>query len=167
VAALMVTSSRVSAQTPPPLTFLGFAAGDSLSAVTRQLKSSGGSALKCREARRDASVNECRGRLADSISGRKVELWLAAIDSASGILTLSGRMAPAAADQWRDTLVAHYGLVPVRVQGSQSMMQWVRRGRMLRLTWRVEGETTIASVSLVDGWVLDGWGARRRPAPPS
>jgi hypothetical protein len=38
---------------------------------------------------------------------------------------------------------------------------------MLRLTWRVEGDVTTASVSLVDGHVLDGWGARRRPAPPS
>jgi hypothetical protein len=133
--------------------------------VTRQLKSSGGSAPGP-EASRDAS-SRVRGRLADSISGRTIDLWLAAIDSASGILTLSGRMNPGALEQWRDTLVAHFGLVPVRVQGSQSMMQWVRRGRMLRLTWRVEGETTIASVSLVDGRVLDGWGARRRPPPPS
>jgi len=89
------------------------------------------------------------------------------MDSASGILTLSGPVGTEAVNRWRDTLVAHFGLVPVRVQGSQSMMQWVRRGRMLRLTWRDEGRTTVASVSLVDGLVLDGWGARRHATPSS
>jgi hypothetical protein len=37
------------------------------------------------------------------------------------------------------------------------MQQWVRRGRMLRLTWRLERGEKVASVSLVDGRVLDGW----------
>ncbi len=38
------------------------------------------------------------------------------------------------------------------------MMQWVRRGRMLRLTWRTDRRGRTASVSLVDGRVLDAWG---------
>jgi hypothetical protein len=38
------------------------------------------------------------------------------------------------------------------------MLQWVRRGRMIRLTWRLERGEKIVSVSLVDGHVLDGWG---------
>jgi hypothetical protein len=41
------------------------------------------------------------------------------------------------------------------------MMQWVRRGRMLRLTWRAEKNSKTASVSLVDGRVLDAWGRSR------
>jgi len=135
--------------------------------VTRRLKASGGSALTCKVSRRDRSVSECRGRLADSLTGHRVNLWLAAIDGASGVLTLSGPADGEALGRWRDTLVSHYGLVPVRVQGTQSMMQWVRRGRMLRLTWRVERGTTIVSVSLVDGHVLDAWGARRQTRPPS
>jgi hypothetical protein len=40
----------------------------------------------------------------------------------------------------------------------------VRRGRMLRLTWRLERSGKVASVSLVDGRVLDDWG-RVRPSP--
>jgi hypothetical protein len=44
-------------------------------------------------------------------------------------------------------------------------MQWVRQGRMLRLTWRIERGKKVASVSLVDGRVLDAWGRdRRQPA---
>jgi hypothetical protein len=55
----------------------------------------------------------------------------------------------------------------IRVQGNQSMLQWVRRGRMMRLTWRLEGREKIASVSLVDGHVLDSWGrAKSRTAGP-
>lgn len=159
--------SPATAQAPPPLTFLGFAAGDSLTAVTRHLKALGGSTLSCKRSRRDSSVSECRGRLADGVTGHRINLWLAAMDGASGVLTLSGPAEDETLGRWRDTLVAHYGLVPVRVQGTQSMMQWVRRGRMLRLTWRVERGTTTVSVSLVDGRVLDAWGARRRALPPS
>jgi hypothetical protein len=136
-------------------------------AVTRRLKASGGSALTCKVSRHDQSVSECRGRLADSLTGHRVDLWLAAIDGASGVLTLSGPADGDALGRWRDTLVAHYGLVPVRVQGTQSMMQWVRSGRMLRLTWRMDRGKTIVSVSMVDGHVLDAWGARRQPLPPS
>jgi hypothetical protein len=38
------------------------------------------------------------------------------------------------------------------------MMQWVRQGRMMRLTWRVSSSERVASVSLVDGHILDSWG---------
>ena len=41
------------------------------------------------------------------------------------------------------------------------MMQWVRRGRMIRLTWRMEKGNRTASVSLIDGHVLDAWGRAR------
>ena len=165
--ALVVPAASATAQAPPPLTFFGFTAGDSLAVVARQLKASGGSALTCKRSRRDASVSECRGHTANRVTGHRINLWLAAIDSASGVLTLSGPADGEALASWRDTLVAHYGPVPVRVQGTQSMMQWVRRGRMLRLTWRRERGTTIVSVSLVDGHVLDAWGARRQRPPPS
>jgi hypothetical protein len=40
-------------------------------------------------------------------------------------------------------------------------MQWVRQGRMLRLTWRTDKENRPVSVSLVDGHVLDAWGRDR------
>jgi hypothetical protein len=52
------------------------------------------------------------------------------------------------------------------VQGTQRMLQWVRRGRMIRLTWRMEGGAQVASVSLVDGRVLDNWGRSSRGGRP-
>ena len=76
-------------------------------------------------------------------------------------MTLSG---PVAADQlqnWKMDLEDRYGLVDAKVQGPQWMLQWVRHGRMLRLTWREEQGQKMASVSLTDGWILDAWGRKR------
>jgi len=83
---------------------------------------------------------------------------VSALDSAAGVITLSAPVDPATLRAWRDQLNRRYGAVGTTTQGSQRMMQWVRRGRMLRLTWRPEGDSTTASVSLVDGRVLDRWG---------
>jgi hypothetical protein len=161
--AWVAAATRLAAQDslPPPLEFLGFAAGAPLVEVARQAAHLGARQLKCDRARKDRSVLECRATLVDSISGRPLSLWLSAIDSASAIVTLSG---PVAADQlqnWKLDLEDRYGVVDARVQGPQWMLQWVRHGRMLRLTWREEQGQKVASVSLTDGWILDAWGRKR------
>jgi hypothetical protein len=94
-----------------------------------------------------------------------VDVWVSAIDSAAGVITLSTLVAPDQLDRLRQDLQDRYGQVGQKVQGTQRMLQWVRRGRMLRLTWRRERSGKVASVSLVDGRVLDGWGRVRRPIP--
>ncbi len=87
-----------------------------------------------------------------------MEVWASARDSVAGVITLSADLAERDLDRWRKGLESHYGRVGAKVQGSQRMMQWVRRGRMLRLTWRTDRRGRTASVSLVDGRVLDAWG---------
>jgi hypothetical protein len=89
--------------------------------------------------------------------GGAAELWVSAMDSVAGVITLSGILAPEELESWRERLETRYGRVGSRTQGTQSMLQWVRRGRMLRLTWRIERGEKVASVSLVDGRVLDAW----------
>ena len=93
-----------------------------------------------------------------------------------GILTVSSDLDGPALDQWRSQLERDYGTVGARVQGTQWMLQWVRHRQMLRLTWRIDQGRQTASVSLVDGRVLDDWGRRRWqrrhpsdsiPAPPA
>jgi len=101
--------------------------------------------------------------LTDPELGGPVDLWISAIDSVAGVITISGGVAADQLDRWRRTIERRYGRVDAQVQGSQWMMQWVRRGRMLRLTWRIEGGQKVASVSLVDGRVLDAWGGGRHP----
>jgi hypothetical protein len=140
------------------LEFLGFRAGARLDELARHLRDIGGSRMRCRRSRIDLRVSECRAALHHPTLGGSVELWVSAMDSAAGVITLSGVLVPGGLDQWRQALEARYGRVGTRSQGAQSMLQWVRRGRMIRLTWRRERGEEVASVSLVDGHVLDNWG---------
>jgi hypothetical protein len=151
------------------LEFLGFRAGARISELDSALRRAGGHALLCRGSRVDRRVMECRASLREPERGATVDVWISAIDSAAGVITLSGRMNPNQLELWRRTLQERYGRVDPRVQGSQWMLQWVRRGRMLRLTWRLESAGKVASVSLVDGRVLDDWGRARvhRQAAPA
>jgi hypothetical protein len=102
----------------------------------------------------------------DSALGGAVKVWISAIDSVAGVITLSAGVDSATLDRWRTRIEAKYGRVDAKAQGSQWMMQWVRRGRMLRLTWRTDRGQRTASVSLVDGRVLDAWGRDRAASSP-
>jgi hypothetical protein len=149
-----------------PLEFLGFRVGAPLAELDARLRELGGSRLRCDQAKADRRVRECRAVLSDSASGGVVSLWVSAVDSAAAILTLSGTVESDQLDRWRSHIQTRYGRVGAQVQGSQWMMQWVRSGRMLRLTWRVENNQKVVSVSLVDGHILDAWGrSRRNPVP--
>jgi hypothetical protein len=156
-------SVALSAQSAPlpPLAFLGFEAGQSLGTVGETVLALGGRRLRCDRSRRDRSVLECRASVVDPVSRRRVDLWLSAIDSATGVMTLSTPLSGVELDTWRSGLENDFGVVDANVQGSQWMLQWVRQGRMLRLTWRIDKGVKVASVSLVDGHVLDGWGRKR------
>jgi hypothetical protein len=146
------------------LEFHGFRAGASLAELERLARGFGARQLHCDRAKADRHVTECRATLNDPNLGGTVNLWISAMDSAAGIITLSRPLTADQLDRWRTTIEGRYGRVDAQAQGAQHMMQWVRRGRMLRLTWRTDGGGQVASVSLVDGRVLDAWGqGRARP----
>jgi hypothetical protein len=167
--AALLAPGALPAQAPvlPPLAFFGFEAGARLTPVSAQVRALGGRGLRCDRSRRDRAVHECRATIFEPGSGRAVDLWLSAIDSAAGVLTVSSTLTGVDLDRWKTTLEQAYGVVDANVQGSQWMLQWVRQGRMLRLTWRIERGAMVTSVSLVDGRVLDGWGRARAPATPT
>lgn len=154
--------SQVAAPDTMPLTFIDIPAGASLARLSSRILALGGRAPRCVRSTRDHSVTECRGSYRQPGSTAPVELWLSAIDSLAGIITFKHTGSGERLNEWRSDLERRYGVVPTQVQGSQRMKQWVRRGRMIRLTWRREAEGTSVSVSLVDGRVLDGWGQRKR-----
>lgn len=151
----------------PPLSFLGVEAGARLDSVASRVASLGGKTLRCQRSKSAREVQECRGTLFEPVTGKPLAIWLSAIDSSTGIMTLSGAVAGIELDSLRAGLQRAYGVVDANVQGAQWMMQWVRQGRMLRFTWRMEKGEKILSISLVDGRVLDAWGARQelRPRP--
>jgi hypothetical protein len=147
------------------LEFQGFRAGARLHEIDSQVRSFGGSRFRCLHAKADRHVMECRAVLTVPELGGPVNLWVSAMDSVAGVITLSSSVTADQLDSWRASIERRYGRVDARVQGTQRMMQWVRHGRMLRLTWRIEKGEKTASVSLVDGPVLDGWGrGRDQPA---
>lgn len=146
------------------LRFRGFRAGARLEELDALLRQAGGGRLHCDRAKRDRRVSECRAMLRDSAGPMKV--WVSAMDSVAGVITLSAAVDSNGLSRWRRELELGYGRVTPKVQGGQTMMQWVRRGRMLRLTWRTERKVLTASVSLVDGRVLDAWGAAREATSP-
>ena len=163
-AALLAIPSLLGAQMTAdttPLAFHGFRAGAQLDEIARQVQQLDGGRLRCERAKADRRVIECRGLLTAPELGGPVELWVSAIDSVSTVLTLSGEVAGDQLDAWRRHLETSYGRVGAKVQGPQWMMQWVRQSRMIRLTWRVDASGKVASVSLVDGRVLDAWGRDR------
>jgi hypothetical protein len=148
-----------------PLEFHGFRAGATLAELQTLLQALDGGRLRCERAKADRRVSECRAAVTDVELGERVNLWVSAIDSVASVITLSSPVSAGQLDRWRQTIERRYGRVDATVQGSQWMMQWVRQGRMLRLTWRIERGQKTASVSLVDGQVLDAWGRdRRQPA---
>jgi hypothetical protein len=163
---LLVASHATGAIAQPDTTvlaFRGFRAGARLDELNDQLRRRGGQPLRCRRSRIDPRVLECRAALHEM--GSMVEVWVSAIDSAAGVITLSTMVAADQLDRLLQDLEDRYGRVGQKVQGTQRMSQWVRRGRMLRLTWRLEKKGRVASVSLVDGWVLDGWARARGLSP--
>jgi hypothetical protein len=165
---LAIAPGVLQAQSPlPPLSFLGLNAGAHLDSVAGRVSKLGGKSLRCQRSKASREVQECRGTLFVPESGRPLAVWLSAIDSSTGIMTLSGAVSGIELDSLRSGLQRTFGVVDANVQGSQWMMQWVRQGRMLRFTWRIEKGEKILSVSLVDGRVLDDWGRRQefRPRP--
>ena len=166
---LLGANAATTAPDTAGLQFLGFRTGARLDELQLHLRGMGGSRLRCRQSKVDRRVSECRAVVNDRASGGSVAVWVSAMDSLAGVITLSGVVAPGQLEHWRETLEGSYGRVGSRIQGAQWMLQWVRRGRMIRLTWRLERAGKVASVSLVDGHVLDGWGrssqASARPVP--
>jgi hypothetical protein len=160
-------SSHPTAQDTSALQFHGFRAGARLDELDGLIRRLDGGRLRCDRAKRDRRVSECRGTVRDSAMSGAVKVWVSAIDSVAGVITLSAGVDGETLDRWKRRIESRYGRVGAKAQGSQWMMQWVRRGRMLRLTWRTERGVPTASVSLVDGRVLDGWGggSRARGSP--
>jgi hypothetical protein len=133
----------------------------SLTTSENEVAAMGGKPMRCDRSRRDPSVHECRASVPSPGAGEPLALWASAVDSSTSILTLSGPVSGVQLDAWKTALQSDDGEVGAQVQGAQWMMQWVRRGTMIRLTWRIENGAKLASVSLVDGRVLDAWGRKR------
>jgi hypothetical protein len=162
LALLLLAAPRgATAQDAGSLAFLGFSAGMGLAAVDSTARRAGADSLRCTRSGADSLIRECRASLPDADADRTVDLWLSAVGDSTSILTLAAVLTSARLDRWHEYLAAQYGDVPLRTRGGITSAQWIVGHRMMRLTWRAKGRFFEASVSLVDGDVLDAWGNAR------
>ena len=156
----------VMAQAAPatdPLMIFGIKAGSTVRVIAETIADRDGGHLRCDRSKVDLRVEECRATVSVPEAAEPLELWMSAVDSVTSVLTIAGNLAPDELDQLRSSLERRYGRVNAKAQNSQWMMQWVRKGTMIRLTWRAQQGAKATSVALIDGNVLDAWTARRGP----
>ena len=154
--------ARLPAQTAlSSLGIFGFGPGLTLDQTRAALTANHGWGWSCRDAREDSTVTECRGAFQEPLRRIPVQVWLSAMGGRVGILTLQATLTPVGLGEWQAALSESYGPVRVVQRGPLRMMQWVRHGRMLRLTWLPHPDRIDASISLVDGVILDRWGRPR------
>ena len=144
-----------------PLSIFGISAGATVRVVAETIADRDGGNLRCDRSKVDPRVEECRATVSVPEAAEPLELWMSAVDSVTSVLTIAGNLAPDELDQLRSSLERRYGRVNAKAQNSQWMMQWVRKGTMIRLTWRAQQGANATSVALIDGNVLDAWTARR------
>jgi hypothetical protein len=130
-------------------------------AVDTAARLAGADSVHCEQSHADPRLTECRASLPNADAGRTVDLWLSSVNDTTSILTLSAPLSASRLDRWREYLEGRYGTPSLRVRGAITMAQWIHDRRMLRLTWRARGRNFEASVSMVDGRVLDAWGSGR------
>ncbi len=171
LALFLFVPAPLAAQAAPatdPLSIFGIEAGAQVSVVEETIADRDGGHLRCERSKVDVRVEECRATVTVPDAAEPLELWMSAVDGATSVLTVAGNLAPDELDQLRRSLERRYGRVDARAQNSQWMMQWVRRGTMIRLTWRAQQGAKATSVALIDGNILDAWTARRgAPAAPA
>jgi len=140
--------------TTDPLDFLGFRPGAPRAEVEDRVAALGGR-LTCQTSRLDRRIAECTASVRPE--GEPVlSVTASMIRDALGIMLLSAPVAEADLRRWVGGVASRYGPVAPRVSHGQETWQWVRRNTMLRVTTRPEARDRVASVSLVDGALLDG-----------
>ena len=164
VALLAIAGRGLDAQAAPvAFEFLGFRPGMARHALDTAVHAAGADSVQCLTSHADPHLTECRASLPSADADRTVDLWFSAVNDTATVLTLSATVTASRLDRWREFLSAKYGAPPPRTRGPITMLQWTADRRMLRLSWRAHGRGFDASVSMVDGRVLDAWGNRAFP----
>lgn len=154
---LVATGGAVSpgaAQAPTgPLEFFGLRPGMSGTEATRVLAEREAT-LRCHSTA-EARIQSCSAQLLDPDAG-----WLAVtlslVDGDLAIGLVAATLTPVQTARWYEWLTSRYGTTEVYRRPGLESFQWIRAGQMLRLTVRRESGGLMASVSLVDGALLDG-----------
>ncbi len=153
--------SSPAAQSPaPPLEMLGLAPGIPQSELQDRVAKLG-SRLSCKVSTVDRRFAECTATIDQVAERHRWELRASLVDTTSAVILLKTSVTAKELDTIRNGLAQSLGRPNYRKQGSQTSYEWVRAGRMMRLTSRTDRDGLQLSVSLVDGGVLDALNAGR------
>lgn len=156
IPALLLAAGAVSAAAQPaasPLEFLGLRPGMPRAELATVLTDLGG-ALRC-QSTSEPRIHACDGTIPDPDAGA-LRVTVSLVDGHLGVALVAAPLAAEQISDWHDQLSRRYGDVAPRRSPGQESFQWIRDRRMIRLTVRRETTGLQASVSLVDGRLLDG-----------
>ncbi len=134
------------------LQFLGLRPGMTESEMQAVIGDLGGS-FRC-GATTEPRLRACSGTIPDPDAG-VLSVTASMVDGEVGVALVSAILAPTRIGEWHAALTDRYGDAPVQRRPGQERFQWIVDRRMLRLTVRREAARLTASVSLVDGRLLD------------
>jgi hypothetical protein len=157
LAATIVFPAGLTAQAP--LQFLGFRPGVPREVLEQVVRGHGGP-WACRRSTVDTRFTECQGRITPP-GEPDLSLIASLVHDSVAVVLLSGAVAESDLRRWRADLDDRIGPATVRQSQGQTTWQWIRARRMIRITTRLDGGARVASVSLVDGVLLDGLEAPR------
>ncbi|MCL4866461.1 MAG: hypothetical protein KJZ47_11235 [Gemmatimonadales bacterium] len=110
--------------------------------------------LRCQPTR-EPRLQACSAE-ATFAGGDRTTVTVHLVDNRVGIALIAARLPAERIADWHDELTRAYGDAPPERRPGQESFQWIRNGQMLRLTVRREAGGLVASVSLIDGPLLDG-----------
>lgn len=144
----------------PSFGLLGLAPGLVQSDLQDRVAKLGGR-LACRTSSVDRRFAECSAILTNAPDGRRWDLLASMVDGTGAVILLKASVETADVASMKQELTNELGRPNYRKQGEQQSFEWIRSGRMMRLTSRPERGKTVVSVSLVEGSVLDALNASR------
>lgn len=112
-----------------------------------------GATLRCQPTR-EPRIEACSAQA--RLDGQVATLTFSMVDGRIGIALVSARLPADQVADWHANLVEAFGDAEPQRRPGQESFQWIRDRQMMRLTVRREAGGLVASVSLVDGPLLDG-----------
>jgi hypothetical protein len=142
------------AQSAPSLTVAGLETGVERGQLESRVAELGGR-LECKGSAVDRRFAECSAVLKRAPDGRHWNLLASMVDGNAAILLLTAPFDAPRLTAFREELTQALGRPNLNSRGGQDSFEWVRAGRMLRLTSRHQGGRLEVAVSLVEGRLLD------------
>lgn len=136
----------------PALEFLGLRPGMPREAFASAVEDLGGQ-VRCQPTA-ERRMQACSGTIPDPAAGA-LRVTASLVDEHLGVALVAASLPAGRISDWHAELSGRYGDVAARRSPGQESFQWIRDRRMIRLTVRRETGGLVASVSLVDGRLLD------------